>query len=33
LLTFGDVVLVPASAKEVLFSPLGAVKILEVYIP
>lgn len=33
LLTFGDVVLIPASVKEVLFSPLGDTKILEVYIP
>lgn len=33
LLTLGDVVLVPASVKEVLFSPLGEVKLLEVYIP
>jgi mannose-6-phosphate isomerase len=33
LLTFGDVVLVPASVESVLFSPLGEVKILEVYIP
>jgi mannose-6-phosphate isomerase len=33
LLTFGDVVLIPASVKEVLFSPLGEVKLLEVYIP
>ena len=33
LLTFGDVVLIPASVKEVLFSPLGEVKMLEVYIP
>jgi len=33
LLTFGDVVLLPASIKEVLFSPLGEVKLLEVYIP
>lgn len=32
LLTFGDVVLIPASIKEVLFSPLGEVKLLEVYI-
>lgn len=33
LLTFGDVVLIPASVKDVLFSPLGEVKLLEVYIP
>lgn len=33
LLTFGDVVLIPAAIKEVLFSPLGEVKLLEVYIP
>lgn len=33
LLTFGDVVLIPASVKELLFSPLGEVKLLEVYIP
>ncbi len=33
LLTFGDVILIPASVKEVLFSPMGEVKLLEVYIP
>ncbi len=33
LLTFGDVVLIPASVKQLLFSPLGEVKLLEVYIP
>jgi mannose-6-phosphate isomerase len=33
LLTFGDVVLIPASINEVLFSPLDVVKLLEVYIP
>jgi len=33
LLTFGDVVLIPASVKDILFSPLGEVKLLEVYIP
>ncbi len=32
LLTFGDVVLIPAAVKSVLFSPLGEVKLLEVYI-
>jgi len=33
LLSFGDVILIPASTKEVLLSPLGEVKLLEVYIP
>jgi mannose-6-phosphate isomerase len=32
LLTFGDVVLIPASVKQLMFSPLGEVKLLEVYI-
>ncbi|MBC7450563.1 MAG: class I mannose-6-phosphate isomerase [Cytophagales bacterium] len=33
LMTFGDVILIPASVKDVLLSPLGEVKLLEVYIP
>lgn len=32
-LVFGDVILIPASVNEVMFTPQGTVKMLEVYIP